>query len=72
MGFLAFAMMWLVGWAALSLSPAGVPIAASIGFSATGPVAGTIAPAAQSYIGSVAAGSTFAKLQTGDDVKCLV
>ncbi|KAK0495232.1 adaptin N terminal region-domain-containing protein [Armillaria luteobubalina] len=53
---------WLIGTAAgVALTPVLAPAALGIvGFSAAGPVAGTLAAAIQSGIGNVAAGSAFA------------
>lgn len=42
----------------------GAPILGWMGFSAAGPVVGSLAAAAQASVGNVAAGSTFAACQT--------
>ncbi|KAK0470045.1 uncharacterized protein EV420DRAFT_1634481 [Desarmillaria tabescens] len=57
---------WIIGAAVgVVLAPVIVPPALGlVGFSAAGPVAGTFAAAAQSGIGNVAAGSTFAVVQS--------
>ena len=53
------------GIVGISAATIGVPVALStIGFSAAGVVGGSIAAGVQSGIGSVAAGSTFAVLQS--------
>lgn len=63
MGLLAWAAVVGVG-AVVSVCPFLAPaVLPAVGFSAVGPVAGTIAAGAQSYVGSVAAGSFFSAAQ---------
>ena len=50
----------LLGFSAAGV---GLPIAGLLGFSAAGPVAGSLAAGAQAYVGNVAAGSVFAAVQ---------
>ncbi|KAI9482505.1 hypothetical protein BDB00DRAFT_857633 [Zychaea mexicana] len=62
MGLIAFAVVTVVGAIIISTG-VGVPLAAAMGFAATGPVAGSLAAGAQAFVGNVAAGSIFAGLQ---------
>ena len=63
MGLVSFVVVSGIG-AAITATGVGVPILGMLGFAASGPVAGTIAAAAQSYIGDVALGSIFSACQT--------
>lgn len=64
MGVLAWAAVTGVGAVTMVAFPplAGV-VAQYLGFSAAGPIAGSLAAGAQAYMGNIAAGSTFAYLQ---------
>ena len=61
MGLIAWAIVAGVG--GLVITPLVAPLLPLIGFSTLGPVAGSLAAAAQSYVGAVAAGSFFAAAQ---------
>ena len=63
MGLLCYAIVTVAG-AAVTATGVGAPLVGLMGFSAAGPVAGTVATGAQAYVGNVAAGSIFAGLQT--------
>ncbi|XP_046660319.1 uncharacterized protein LOC124354129 [Homalodisca vitripennis] len=63
MGVVAWAVVAGVGTVVLTvpiLAPAVLP---ALGFGTAGVGAGTVAASAQSYVGNVAAGAVFAKLQ---------
>nr|XP_018916052.1 PREDICTED: uncharacterized protein LOC109043325 [Bemisia tabaci] len=62
MGFLTWAVVSVVG-GAVAMTGVGLPVAGLLGFSAAGPVAGSLAAGAQAYVGNVAAGSAFAAVQ---------
>lgn len=62
MGFISYVVVTGVG-AVLAATGVGVPIAGMLGFSAAGPVAGSLAAGAQAYVGNVAAGSIFSTVQ---------
>ena len=62
MGVIAFLVVTAIGSVALATG-VGAPIAACLGFSAIGPIAGTAAAGAQAFVGSVGAGSVFSALQ---------
>lgn len=62
MGFISYVVVTGVG-AVLAATGVGVPIAGMLGFSAAGPVAGSLAAGAQAYVGNVAAGSVFSTVQ---------
>lgn len=62
MAFLAPAVVYFGGNAALVTGSTG--LANLIGFSASGPIAGSVAALAQAFVGNVAAGSTFAAVQS--------
>ncbi|KAI8825039.1 uncharacterized protein EV422DRAFT_243182 [Fimicolochytrium jonesii] len=64
MGVIAWLAVTTIGGAALLVPPAAPVVGGILGFSRIGPVAGTIAASAQAYVGAVAAGSTFAVLQS--------
>lgn len=62
MEFFAYAVVSAVSYSlGVPFVPALLP---AIGFSPLGPVAGTVASVAQSYVGNVAAGSAFAVVQS--------
>lgn len=62
MGILTYCVV--TGVSALVASTGiGVPLLGAIGFSAAGPVAGSMAAGAQAFVGNVAAGSFFAAAQ---------
>ena len=63
MGLIAWAIVAGVGGLVIICAPLAAPLLPLVGFSALGPVAGSLAAAAQSYVGSVAAGSFFAAAQ---------
>lgn len=63
MGFLAWVAVTAVGAAVIALPCLAAACLPCLGFGALGPVAGGLAAAAQSWVGSVAAGSIFATLQ---------
>lgn len=62
MGFLTYAAVTGVS-ALVASTGVGIPLLGFMGFGAAGVGAGTMAAAAQAYVGNVAAGSLFAAAQ---------
>ncbi|KAK9511291.1 hypothetical protein O3M35_005871 [Rhynocoris fuscipes] len=64
MGLLTWAAVTAVGGVALWIPPLAVPVAHFFGFSSGGIVGGTMAAAAQSYVGYISSSSVIAGLQS--------
>ncbi|KAI7858789.1 hypothetical protein BDC45DRAFT_531333 [Circinella umbellata] len=71
MGLLCYTLVTVAG-GAIAATGVGVPLIGLMGFSAAGPVAGTVAAGAQAYVGNVVAGSIFAGLQTLAMAPCIL
>lgn len=63
MGLICYALVTGIGAFVVGTGGFGASLLPALGFATSGPVAGTIAANAQSYVGNVAADSIFSGLQ---------